>query len=193
MIVSLRGLLREKKPGLAWIEAGGVGYGVNVSLSTYEALPAAGHEAELLTVLVVREDSQQLYGFATAGERRLFELLITVSGVGPRLAMTLLSGLRPEALWRSLRQQDVGALTMISGVGRKTAERILVELKDKVPDLPGEARALPPAYEDAIAALVSLGFPAGRAREAVQTAAGGNGGADLEEIVRKALAEAGRK
>lgn len=194
MIVSLRGLLREKKPAMAWIVAGGVGYGVHVSLSTYEALPSAGLEVELLTVLVVREDSQQLYGFATAGERRLFELLLTVSGVGPRLALTLLSGLRPEALWRSLRQQDVGALTTISGVGRKTAERILVELKDKLPALPGEERALPPAYEDAVAALVSLGFPAGRAREAVQAAAGGaNGGADLEVIVRKALAEAGRK
>lgn len=194
MIVSLRGLLREKKPARVWIEAGGVGYGVHVSLSTYETLPAQGREVELLTVLVVREESHQLYGFATASERKLFELLLTVSGVGPRVALAILSGLRPEALARSLRQEDVGALTAVAGVGRKTAERILVELRDKLPSDMAEGPSLPPAYEDAVAALVALGFSQPQAREAVQSAAkGGNGGADLEAIVRTALASAGRK
>ncbi len=194
MIVSVRGRLREKKPAHVWIDVGGVGYGIHVSLSTFEVLPAPDREVELLTVPVVREDSHQLYGFATAEERRLFELLITVSGVGPRLALTLLSGLRPEALMRSLRNQDLGALTTISGVGRKTAERILVELKDKLPVEFREGPALPAAHEDAVAALVALGFPALQAREAVRTATGGaDGGSDLEGIVRRALAEAGRK
>jgi len=194
MIVSLRGLLREKKPASVWIDAGGVGYGVHVSLSTFETLPAKGSEVELLTVLVVREDSHQLYGFATGSERKLFELLLTVSGVGPRVALAILSGLRPEALARSLRNQEVGALTAVSGVGRKTAERILVELRDKLPPELSSGPSLPPAYEDAVAALVSLGFTQPQAREAVQSAAkGANGGAELEAIVREALASAGRK
>ena len=194
MIVSLRGLLREKKPALVWIEAGGIGYGVHVSLSTYEMLPDKGSEVELLTVLVVREESHQLYGFATATERKLFELLLTVSGVGPRVALAILSGLRPEALARTLRQQEVGALTAVSGVGRKTAERILVELRDKLPADLSEGPSLPPAYEDAVAALVALGFKEPQARDAVRSAAkGANGGADLEAIVRTALASAGRK
>lgn len=194
MIVSVRGLLREKKPAQVWIESGGLGYGVHISLSTYETLPAQGREVELLTVLVVREDSHQLYGFATATERRLFELLITVSGIGPRVALAILSGLRPEALVRTLRHEEVGALTAISGVGRKTAERILVELRDKLPPDMGEPSAMPPAYEDAVAALVALGFTPPQAREAVQSAAkGANGSTDLEAIVRTALASAGRK
>lgn len=196
MIVSIRGRLREKGATSAWIDVGGLGYGLSISLSTYESLPRAGEEVELLTYLVVREDSHQLYGFATPEERHLFELLLTVSGVGPKVALAILSGLRPEALTRSIRAGDVGALTTVSGVGRKTAERILVDLRDKM-----EAEAVPvPAggpvtagYEDAVAALVSLGFPRPAAVKAVQAAAeGADGQLPIEDLVRRALATASR-
>jgi len=194
MIVSVRGRLREKGATLAWIDVGGVGYGVQISLSTFEALPRVGEEVELLTTQVVREDSQQLFGFSTREERRLFDLLMTVSGVGPKVALAVLSGLRPEALARSIRENDVGALTTVSGVGRKTAERILVDLRDK---LGGEAPSSPAAapkggaFEDAVSALVSLGFQRPSAVKAVQSVAE-NGGLPIEEWVRRALAAVGK-
>jgi Holliday junction DNA helicase RuvA len=195
MIVSVRGRLREKGATLAWIEAGGVGYGVQISLSTFEALPRVGEEVELLTTQVVREDSLQLFGFATRDERRLFDLLMTVSGVGPKVALAVLSGLRPEALTRSIRENDVGALTTVSGVGRKTAERILVDLRDKLGGEPVTAAAAPGlrggAFEDAVGALVSLGFPRPAAVKAVQSVAE-NGGLPIEEWVRRALAAVGK-
>ena len=196
MIVSLRGRLREKGATLVWIEAAGVGYGVQISLSTFEALPKVGDEVELYTTMVVREDSQQLFGFATKEERRLFELLLTVSGVGPKVALAVLSGLRPEALARSIRDNDLGALTTVSGVGRKTAERILVDLRDK---LGGEPTVVPAAasgggaFEDAVGALISLGFPRASAVKAVQSVADhSNGGLPIEEWVRRALAAVGK-
>ena len=196
MIVSLRGRLREKGATTAWIDVGGVGYGVQVSLSTFESLPQPGGEVELFTALIVREDSQQLFGFATREERRLFELLLTVNGVGPKVALAVLSGLRPEALARSIRDGDVGALTAVSGVGRKTAERILVDLRDKMGGEAGLVPAATPAdagLEDAVAALVSLGFPPPAARKAVQSAAREAGdGAAIEDLVRRALAAAAR-
>jgi Holliday junction DNA helicase RuvA len=196
VIVSLRGRLREKGATTAWIDVGGVGYGVQVSLSTYESLPSPGSEVELFTALIVREDSHQLFGFATREERRLFELLLTVNGVGPKVALAVLSGLRPEALARSIRDGDVGALTAVSGVGRKTAERILVDLRDKMGGEAGLAPAATPAgegLEDAVAALVSLGFPPPAARKAVQSAAREAGdGAAIEDLVRRALAAAAR-
>jgi Holliday junction DNA helicase RuvA len=195
LIVSLRGILREKKPPTAWIDVNGVGYGVQVSLSTYEALPETGKETELFTTLVVREDSQQLYGFSTREEQRLFNLLLTVSGVGPRGALGILSGLRPEAFVRSVRDGDVAALTAVSGVGKKTAERILVELRDKV----SEDRAvsagpvLSALHQDALTALVALGFTPQKAQKSVRTAAAAlPADAELEEIVRRALAESPR-
>ncbi|HKA25429.1 MAG TPA: Holliday junction branch migration protein RuvA [Candidatus Eisenbacteria bacterium] len=195
MIVSLRGRLREKGATLAWIEAAGVGYGVQISLSTFEALPRVGEDVELFTTLVVREDSHQLFGFATRDERRLFELLMTVSGVGPKVALAVLSGLRPEALTRSIRENDVGALTTVSGVGRKTAERILVDLRDKLGGEPVTAASTPSvaggAFEDAVGALVSLGFPRPAAVKAVQSVAD-NGGLPIEEWVRRALAAVGK-
>lgn len=195
MIVSLRGRLREKGATLAWIDAGGVGYGLQISLSTFEALPRVGEEVELLTTQVVREDSLQLFGFASREERRLFELLMTVSGVGPKVALAVLSGLRPEALTRSIRENDVGALTTVSGVGRKTAERILVDLRDKLGGEPVTVAAasgsMGGAFEDAVGALISLGFPRAAAVKAVQSVAE-NGGLPIEEWVRRALAAVGK-
>ena len=199
MIVSLRGRLREKGATLAWIEAAGVGYGVQISLSTYEALPRTGDEVELYTTMVVREDAHQLFGFATREERRLFDLLMTVSGVGPKVALAILSGLRPEALSRSIRGNDIGALTTVSGVGRKTAERILVDLRDKLGGEPsfapaGTGPAPGSGFEDAVSALVSLGFPRPSAMKAVQAAADSASGETLaiEEWVRRALATVGK-
>jgi Holliday junction DNA helicase RuvA len=196
VIVSLRGKLREKGATLAWIDAGGVGYGVQISLSTFEDLPRAGEEVELFTTMVVREDAHHLFGFATRDERRLFELLLTVSGVGPKVALAMLSGLRPEALSRSIRMGDLGALTTVSGVGRKTAERILVDLRDKLgaePSLAPTTTAHSSAFEDAVAALVSLGFPRPTAVKAVQTAADGAGESlPIEEWVRRSLAAVGK-
>ena len=195
MIVSLRGRLREKGATLAWIDAGGVGYGLQISLSTFEALPRVGEEVELLTTQVVREDSLQLFGFASREERRLFDLLMTVSGVGPKVALAVLSGLRPEALTRSIRENDVGALTTVSGVGRKTAERILVDLRDKLGGEPVTVAAVSGsmggAFEDAVGALISLGFPRAAAVKAVQSVAE-NGGLPIEEWVRRALAAVGK-
>jgi Holliday junction DNA helicase RuvA len=181
---------------LAWIEAGGVGYGVQISLSTYEALPKAGEEVELYTSMVVREDSHQLFGFATREERRLFDMLLTVSGVGPKVALAILSGLRPESLAKSIREGNLGALTTVSGVGRKTAERILVDLRDKLggePSLTPASATLGGAFEDAVGALVSLGFPRAAAMKAVESVAdGSNGGLPIEEWVRRALAAVGK-
>jgi Holliday junction DNA helicase RuvA len=195
LIVSLKGTLREKKPPTAWIDVGGVGYGVQVSLSTYEELPEPGKEVELFTTLVVREDSQQLYGFATREERKLFDLLLTVSGVGPRGALGILSGLRPEAFVRSVSDADLAALTAISGVGKKTAERILVELRDKVSveKTVSAGPTLSAIHQDAVAALVALGFTQQKAHKSVRTAASGlPTDTDIEEIVRRALAESAR-
>lgn len=192
MIVSIRGILREKKPPTAWIDVGGIGYGVQVSLSTYETLPESGLEVELFTTQIVREDSLQLYGFSTREERKLFDLLLTVSGVGPRSALGILSGLRPEALMRSIQEEDIAALTSISGVGKKTAERILVDLRDKIPatQLVPVGPAPSAHHEDAVSALVSLGYTPQKAEKAVHIATSKIGeGADLERIVRNALSE----
>jgi Holliday junction DNA helicase RuvA len=195
LIVSLRGILREKKPPTAWIDVNGIGYGVQVSLSTYEVLPEPGRETELFTTLVVREDSQQLYGFATREERKLFDLLLTVSGVGPRGALGILSGLRPEAFVRSVSDGDVAALTAISGVGKKTAERILVELRDKVSTdkTLTAGPVLSTLHQDAVTALIALGFTPQKAQKSVRSAAAAlPANTGLEEIVRRALAESSR-
>ncbi|MFN2421890.1 MAG: Holliday junction branch migration protein RuvA, partial [Gemmatimonadota bacterium] len=146
MIGSLRGRLAVKAIDEAIVDVGGVGYRVAIPLSTYEALPAEGEEALLWTHLHVREDELALYAFATDRERRLFETLIGVSGIGPRLALHVLSRLTPERFAAAIQRGDLATLTGISGVGRKTAERMVVELRDKILDLaePEEAGAVAP-------------------------------------------------
>lgn len=200
MIASLRGVLALREPGACVIETGGVGYRVHVSAHTGETLPVPGQEVFLQTRQIVREDSLALFGFADAAELRLFDLLINVSGVGPRLALQVLSGLRPDALVRAIREENVGALVAIQGVGRKTAERLVVELRDKLETLP--AGAAPPKgrgvlpkserFEDAVAALLSLGYTAAQAREAVQRVTDAESGLSLEALVRRALALLGK-
>ena len=197
MIASLRGTLAEKGAGHCVVEAGGVGYLVQVSTRTAAALPDPVSPVYLLTYQVVREDAHMLFGFADTEERRLFELLITVSGVGPKVALAVLSGLKPQALARAIRDENLAGLVAIPGVGRKTAERLVVELRDKIDVLvtaggaaPQPARGVLPRserFEDAVAALVALGYSPAQAQEAVRRVSEGGESLTLEELVRGAL------
>jgi Holliday junction DNA helicase RuvA len=202
MIASLRGTLTEKGAAHCVVEAGGVGYWVQVSTPTAAALPEPVSPVYLLTHQVVREDAHMLFGFADAEERRLFELLITVSGVGPKVALAVLSGLKPQALARAIRDENLASLVAIPGVGRKTAERLVVDLRDKIDVMvtagaPASAPAkgvLPRSerFEDAVAALVGLGYSAPQAQEAVRRVAEGGESLTLEDLVRGALARLAR-
>lgn len=187
MIASLFGRLERSAPGLVVVETGGVGYLVHVPLSTYADLPGPGREVRLRVVTVVREDEISLYGFASAEEEDAFRLLQGVSGVGPKLALKVLSGLRAAALRRALATGDHRALTTVPGVGKKLAERLVVELRDKVGPAEAEPVRGPTGRleSDALEALVSLGYPAKVARDAVEAAALGASG--LEDLVREAL------
>jgi Holliday junction DNA helicase RuvA len=132
MIARLRGPILEKSPGRVVLDCAGVGYEAAVSIPTFAALPDLGHEASLHIHTHVREDQLALYGFSSLNEKHLFEKLLTISGIGPRLALTILSGLEPERLIAAIRSSDHATLTRIPGVGKKTAERVTLELKDKL-------------------------------------------------------------
>lgn len=173
MIAHLRGKLLSKAPGQAIVECAGVGYDVVISVPTFTALPAEGAEVSLHIHTVVREDTLALFGFLDGNEKRLFERLITVSGVGPKLAITILSGLNPERTVTAIRAQDHATLTRIPGVGKKLAERLVVELKDKLEDMasaPAAAISAGPAAEDVLSALVNLGYQRPAAQKAIETA-----------------------
>lgn len=198
MIEYIAGRLVEKHPTHAVIDCHGLGYRVHIPLSSYSALGEVGADAKLLTYHHVREDTEELYGFATAEERSIFILLIGVSGIGPRLAQTILSGLPVASFRDALIDGDLATLTRIPGVGRKTAERMVVELKDKIVKLlpesvggPGE-RLIAGDGDEAVLALVSLGYNRHEARQAVGRIRQKEG-SDLpvEEIVRAAI-QAGR-
>ena len=137
MIGSLRGRIAAKTPPQLMIDVGGVGYELEAPMSTFFHLPPIGQEVSLLTHMVVREDAQNLYGFATQDERRLFRSLLKVSGVGPKIALALLSGISVEAFAQCILNQDVAALIRVPGIGRKTAERLFVEMRDRVANLEG--------------------------------------------------------
>jgi len=192
MIGRLRGTLLHKQPPRLLIEVGGVGYDVEAPLSTFAALPAVNTEAVLHTHLAVREDAQVLYGFATLAERDLFRDLIKVSGIGAKLALTILSGTNADELARCVRDDDVAALTRLPGIGRKTAQRLLVELRDKLPNvsLTGSAKgdgggAAHSPENDAREALISLGFkPEDAARRLREVA---DPSLSAEELIRLAL------
>ncbi len=197
MIASVRGLVLDKGEGWCVVEAGGVGYLLQVSTHTLAALPAPGAEARLRTRHVVREDAQLLFGFVDPEELRLFDLLITVNGVGPKLALGALSGLRPAQLARAIRDEDLPAIVRIPGIGRKTAERMVVELRDKLEFVamagPTNTRAesvLPrnARTTDAVAALVTLGYAPSQAQEAVQRVASAEPELSLEALVKRTLA-----
>ena len=173
MIAHLRGRLLSKQPQQAIVEAAGVGYDVAISVTTYTSLPAEGAEVSLHIHTQVREDSLALYGFLDRNDKRIFERLITVSGVGPKLAITIQSGLPTERLVAALRAQDHATLTRIPGVGKKLSERLVVELKDKLEDMAVAAPAVAaagPAAEDVLSALVNLGYQRPSAQKAIETA-----------------------
>ena len=175
MIAHLRGKLIEKEPGRAIVEAGGVGYDVAITVPTFTALPSVGAEASLHVHTQVSEDQIALFGFMDREEKRLFERLITVSGVGPRLAIKMLSGISPERTVQAIRGQDHAQLTKIPGVGKKLAERLVVELKDKLDDFavaPIQAGSVVAgaAVDDVLSALVNLGYQRPSAEKAIEQA-----------------------
>ena len=189
MIGRLVGELLERSPSRLVVNTGGVGYEVMVSLQTYAALPAAG-PVDLLIHTHVREDALALFGFLTAAEQTLFERLIAVAGVGPRLAIGILSGIETPDLVGALRSEDVARLTRIPGVGKKTAERLVVDLKDKMAGLegiqtaPGEPAGGP--KEDLVSALLHLGYSRPEAERGVEKALK-QGEAPFEDLLRRTL------
>ncbi len=192
MIAHLRGKLIHKQPGQAIIEAGGVGYDVTISVPTFTALPVAGAETSLHIYTQVSEDQIALFGFQEREEKRLFEKLITVGGVGPKLAIKMLSGLSPERTVQAIRGQDHAQLTRIPGVGKKLAERLVVELKDKLDDFavaPAQAAVQGPAVEDVLSALVNLGYQRAAAEKAIENAIAKDKAlaADFDGLFRGAL------
>lgn len=199
MISFLEGTLAEKEPGRVVINVGGIGYEVWIPLSSYDRLPPDGAACKLLTVLVVREDAHDLYGFATEEERRIFRLLCTVAGVGPKTALGVLGGLSVREIKATIAEQDVRRLASVKGIGRKTAEKIIVELKDKLTEgemLEAVSGAKAATVEDlrardAVLALISLGYKQAEALEMVKAALPAAGpGATVEDLVRKALSRA---
>lgn len=173
MIAHLRGKLIHKQPGQAIVEAAGVGYDVAISVPTFTALPSVGTEAALHIHTQVSDDQIALFGFLDREEKRLFERLITVSAVGPRLAIKILSGLSVERTVQAIRAQDHAQLTRIPGVGKKLAERLVVELRDKLEDFavaPAAAVVRGAAVEDVLSALVNLGYQRAAAEKAIEQA-----------------------
>ena len=191
MIAHLRGRILEKHPSHVILEAAGVGYEVTISVPSFSALPAEGTEVSLYIHTHVREDTLALYGFLRREERQLFERLISVSGIGPKLAMTVLSGIAADALVTALRSNDLTALTRIPGVGKKTAERMVLELRDKLESL-AAAPAPPPAgrmEEDVVSALVNLGYQRTPAEHAARRALERAGAAaSFEQVFRQTMA-----
>jgi len=192
MIGQLRGHLAEKRPNQVLVDVGGVGYLVQVPLSTYAALGELHTEVTLLIHTHVREDALALYGFVSSREKHLFEMLLSASGVGPTLALKILSGMSVEELVPAIRSSDLGRLTKIPGVGRKTAERMVVELKDKLEDVAIVAEKVPvssPAgiEADVISALTNLGYDGRAAEAAVAEAKREAGTGDFEKLLRGTL------
>ena len=195
MIGRLEGKLAEKTPEAVLVDANGVGYDVRIPLSTFLELPDEGKIVRFRVHTYVREDQLQLFGFLSEQERSLFRLFLSVSGVGPRLALALLSGLPVARVVQAIRQGDLAALRGIPGVGNKTAERILVELRDKVGRLEGLEPPTPAgeAEEATVSALVNLGYSRGQAEKAVSVALEQLDDAPaIEDLIREALRAAAR-
>ena len=196
MIGQLRGKIIERRPNQAIVDVGGVGYLVQIPLSTFLNLAALNSEVTLLIHTHLREDQLTLYGFLTKKEKDCFELLISVSGVGPNLALKVLSGMKVDELVPAIRQSDLAQLVRIPGIGRKTAERIVVELREKVAALePGEAgkpSTRSPLEADVASALVNLGYDARAVERALEHARKTPGGAaDFNAVLRSALQQLG--
>ena len=197
VIGRLRGTLAEKQPPHLLLDVNGVGYELEVPMTTLYRLPSVGEAVTLHTHLVIREDAHLLYGFFEKRERELFRELIRLNGVGPKLALALMSGLEVDELVRCVQAQDTAALVKVPGVGKKTAERLLVELKDRfkawesIPSIaplvvePQQAQAVSSAENDAVSALISLGYKPQEASRAV--AAVKEDGLSSEDMIRRAL------
>jgi Holliday junction DNA helicase RuvA len=189
MIAHLRGSLLAKRPNQAIVEAHGVGYDVTISVPTFSELPATGAEVALHIHTHVREDALSLYGFLRLCEKQLFEKLLTVSGIGPKLAITILSGMPADEMVGAIRGGDLARLTRIPGIGKKTAERMVLELRDKLPVQSGSETATAlatPMEEDVVSALVNLGYQRAAAEKALQAVRGKNA-QSFELLFREAL------
>jgi Holliday junction DNA helicase RuvA len=192
VIGRLQGVLLRKEPPALMLDVGGVGYELEAPMTTFYELPAVGERVTLYTHLVVREDAHLLYGFVREVQRRLFRELLKVNGVGPRVALAVLSGLSDEEFSRCVAEEDIARLTKVPGIGRKTAERLVIEMRDKLPKdipLPASTAAGPAAPGDpvseAVSALVALGYKPNEASRAVRSAS--TKGLSAEEIIRQAL------
>jgi holliday junction DNA helicase RuvA len=189
----LRGVILHRQPPHLLVDVHGVGYEVEAPMSTFYDLPDTGAEVLLYTHLVVREDAHILFGFGTETERRLFRALIRVNGVGPRLALTILSGVSVDSFVRSVRDNDTLALTRLPGIGKKTAERLVVEMRDRLDEATGHRGAgmleMNPR-EEALSALVSLGYKPQEANRMLQSIP--DSGISSEEFIRRALQNAAR-
>lgn len=189
MIGMLRGTLAEKGLDRVLLDVGGVGYEVAISMTTLQALPQAGHEVTLRTYLHVREDALQLFGFYSDEERRAFELCISVSGIGPKLALATLSGMDPGTLADAVRRGDVTRLCRIPGIGKKTAERMVLELRDKfgAPATTATPQSKMGGAQAVSSALVNLGYKPAAAERAAAEAGKAHPGAAVAELVKAAL------
>jgi len=200
----IRGVLRRREPGRVIVDAGGVGYELEVPVGALDALPGEGEEVVLEVLTVFRGDSLQLYGFPSREEKRLFVALTAISGIGPRLALAILSTLSPGEIARAARDEDAGPFEVVPGIGRKTARRIVLDLRDRLGDLlvdlaaaPGapvpsrDGRGLSPGEVDAVAALLNLGYKRTEAETAVRGAAEAVGADDLGALLRAALRQLG--
>ncbi len=191
MIGSLIGLIKEKKPSLLLLEVNGVGYEIHVPLSTSFQLPKKGESAYLLTHLIVREDQHTLYGFATEEERNLFRTLIKISGVGAKMALTILSGINVNGFVQSVINEDIDTLVHLPGIGKKTAERLIVEMKDRIDGITDNLESSPSTTsETSIAvearnALVNLGYKNSEAKKILDNI--DTNGLSVEELLRQAL------
>ncbi len=194
MIAHLRGHLVAKHPNQAIVDCAGVGYDVAISVPTFSDLPTVGAEVSLFIHTHVREDALALYGFLRAEEKQLFERLISVSGIGPKLAITILSGMPAEEMVSAIRGNDVSKLTRIPGIGKKTAERMVLELRDKLDAFAAApVRAASPVEDDVLSALLNLGYQRPAAEKAVAAAAGANGkSASFETLFKQALSAINR-
>jgi holliday junction DNA helicase RuvA len=192
MIAMLRGVLIEKHPNQAIVDAGGVGYELHIPITTYTHLPETGAEVRLRVYTHVREDTLALYGFLSQDEKSLFEKLLAVSGIGPALAIKVLSGLDAADLITAIRKGEVERLVRIPGVGKKTAERMVLELRDKLPAPVGESAAAPApslseVEQDVLSALLNLGCARPAAEQAVRKAKAAGAKVEFEPLFRRAL------
>jgi Holliday junction DNA helicase RuvA len=196
----LKGRLAVKQPPTLLVDVNGVGYELEAPMSTFYGLPATGESVSLFTHLVVREDAHILYGFGSEGERRLFRSLLKISGVGPKIALGILSGASVEDFLRTVEAEDVAMLTRIPGIGRKTAERVIIEMRDSVQKLmqaaPGAAHsaaalgAAPSAQSEAFSALIALGYKPPEVTRLLKSA--DEPGLSTTEIIRRALKSAAK-